>query len=63
MVEAIVAGGHEIGLHGYLHEKLASLSEAEEEAILLPQRFTELLATPSPNPLTALNNDHTVSLA
>lgn len=34
MVEAIVAGGHEIGLHGYLHEKLAYLSEAEEEAIL-----------------------------
>ena len=23
MVEAIVNGGHEIGLHGYLHEKLA----------------------------------------
>ena len=35
MVEAIVAGGHEIGLHGYLHEKLAGLSETEEEAILI----------------------------
>jgi len=35
MVEAIVAGGHEIGLHGYLHEKLAGLSESAEEAILL----------------------------
>jgi peptidoglycan/xylan/chitin deacetylase (PgdA/CDA1 family) len=35
MVEAIAAAGHEIGLHGYLHEKLAHLSEAEEEAILL----------------------------
>jgi peptidoglycan-N-acetylglucosamine deacetylase len=34
MVEAIVASGHEIGLHGYLHEKLAYLSEAEEEEIL-----------------------------
>jgi peptidoglycan/xylan/chitin deacetylase (PgdA/CDA1 family) len=34
MVEAIVARGHEIGLHGYLHEKLAYLSEAEEEEIL-----------------------------
>src|ERR1700704_1310495 len=34
MVEAIVARGHEVGLHGYLHEKLATLSEAEEEAIL-----------------------------
>jgi peptidoglycan/xylan/chitin deacetylase (PgdA/CDA1 family) len=34
MVEAIAAAGHEIGLHGYLHEKLAYLSEAEEEAIL-----------------------------
>jgi peptidoglycan-N-acetylglucosamine deacetylase len=35
MVEAIVAGGHEVGLHGYLHEKLATLSEAEEEAVLV----------------------------
>ena len=35
MVEAIVAGGHEIGLHGYLHEKLAYVTEVEEEAILL----------------------------
>src|SRR6201996_7096925 len=35
MVEAIVSGGHEIGLHGYLHEKLAHLDETEEEAILL----------------------------
>jgi peptidoglycan/xylan/chitin deacetylase (PgdA/CDA1 family) len=34
MVEAIAAAGHEIGLHGYLHEKLAYLTEAEEEAIL-----------------------------
>src|SRR5436190_8755420 len=35
MVEAIVDAGHEIGLHGYLHEKLAQLDEAREEAILL----------------------------
>ncbi|HEX3731181.1 MAG TPA: polysaccharide deacetylase [Opitutaceae bacterium] len=35
MVEAIVAGGHEIGLHGYLHEKLAGLTEAQEEEILV----------------------------
>lgn len=35
MVEAIVAAGHEIGLHGYLHEKLAYLHEAQEEEILL----------------------------
>ncbi len=35
MVEAVVARGHEIGLHGYLHEKLAYLSETEEEAILV----------------------------
>ncbi|MGA2868815.1 MAG: polysaccharide deacetylase [Verrucomicrobiota bacterium] len=35
MVEAIIAAGHEIGLHGYLHEKLAYLNETEEEAILL----------------------------
>jgi peptidoglycan/xylan/chitin deacetylase (PgdA/CDA1 family) len=34
MVEAILEHGHEIGLHGYLHEKLAELSEDEEEAIL-----------------------------
>ena len=41
MLEAIVAGGHEIGLHGYLHEKLAGLTEAEEEEILL--RSIEIL--------------------
>ena len=35
MVEAIAARGHEIGLHGYLHEKLAYLSEHEEEDILV----------------------------
>jgi peptidoglycan/xylan/chitin deacetylase (PgdA/CDA1 family) len=35
MMEAIVDAGHEIGLHGYLHEKLACLDEAEEEAILV----------------------------
>jgi peptidoglycan/xylan/chitin deacetylase (PgdA/CDA1 family) len=34
MVEAIAEAGHEVGLHGYLHEKLAYLSEAGEEAIL-----------------------------
>jgi len=41
MVRAIVTAGHEIGLHGYLHEKLAALDEAEEEAILL--RSIEIL--------------------
>ena len=41
MIEAIMADGHEIGLHGYLHEKLAYLSEAEEESILL--RSLEIL--------------------
>jgi peptidoglycan/xylan/chitin deacetylase (PgdA/CDA1 family) len=35
MVGAIAAAGHEIGLHGYLHEKLANLNEAEEETILV----------------------------
>jgi peptidoglycan/xylan/chitin deacetylase (PgdA/CDA1 family) len=35
MVEAVAAAGHEIGLHGYLHEKLAYLNEAEEEGILI----------------------------
>lgn len=34
MMEAIVRSGHEVGVHGYLHEKLAALSEDEEEAIL-----------------------------
>jgi len=41
MIAAIVADGHEIGLHGYLHEKLAYLSETEEEEILL--RSIEIL--------------------
>jgi len=35
MTEAIAANSHEIGLHGYLHEKLAGLKETQEEAILL----------------------------
>jgi peptidoglycan/xylan/chitin deacetylase (PgdA/CDA1 family) len=35
MVEAIVSRGHEIGLHGYLHEKLAYLNEQQEEEILV----------------------------
>jgi len=41
MIDAIIASGHEIGLHGYLHEKLAYLKEDEEEAILL--RSIEIL--------------------
>lgn len=41
MIEAIVARGHEVGLHGYLHEKLAHLTEPEEEAVLV--RCIELL--------------------
>lgn len=43
MVAAISAAGHEIGLHGYLHEKLAGLTENEEEALLI--RCIELLET------------------
>lgn len=35
MVAAIVERGHEIGLHGYLHEKLAPLTPAQEEALLV----------------------------
>jgi peptidoglycan/xylan/chitin deacetylase (PgdA/CDA1 family) len=35
MTEAILADGHEIGLHGYLHEKLAYLNEEQEEEILV----------------------------
>ena len=34
MMEAIVAGGHEVGLHGYLHEKLITLNQEQEEEIL-----------------------------
>jgi len=41
MIEAIVAHGHEIGLHGYLHEKLTGLTKAKEEAILV--RCIEIL--------------------
>ena len=41
MIEAIINDGHEIGLHGYLHEKLAYLSQEEEEEILL--RSIEIL--------------------
>jgi peptidoglycan/xylan/chitin deacetylase (PgdA/CDA1 family) len=41
MVSAIVEKGHEIGLHGYLHERLAGLTEQQEEALLV--RCMELL--------------------
>ena len=41
MVEAIASRGHEIGLHGYMHEKLAYLGEAQEEEILV--RSIEIL--------------------
>ena len=34
MTQAIVSSGHEIGAHGHLHEKLNTLSPAEEKAIL-----------------------------
>ncbi len=34
MAEAVLAGGHEIGLHGYLHEKLAGLTQEQETEIL-----------------------------
>lgn len=35
MVDRIVAEGHETGHHGYLHERPDTLSDAEEEAVLL----------------------------
>lgn len=34
MTDAVKAAGHEIGAHGHLHEKLASLKPEEEEAVL-----------------------------
>jgi Predicted xylanase/chitin deacetylase len=34
MTRAIARGGHEIGAHGHLHEKLAHLSPDQEEAVL-----------------------------
>jgi len=34
MTRTIASAGHEIGAHGHLHEKLAHLCPAEEEAIL-----------------------------
>ena len=43
LVRAMVEAGHEIGLHGYLHEKLVHLSENEEESLLV--RCIELLTS------------------
>jgi peptidoglycan-N-acetylglucosamine deacetylase len=34
-VKAIVAGGHEVGCHGDVHERVSDLDEAQEERILL----------------------------
>jgi peptidoglycan/xylan/chitin deacetylase (PgdA/CDA1 family) len=42
-VDAIVAAGHEVGHHGYLHEPPASLSEEEEAAVL--DRGSRILAS------------------
>ena len=33
-VEALVADGHEVGHHGWVHEGLSSLSESEERAVI-----------------------------
>lgn len=41
MVRRIVADGHELGVHGYLHERLPSLSAARERTIL--RRSVEIL--------------------
>lgn len=43
VVHAIQANGHPIGLHGYLHQSLDTLSPAEEEADL--ERSKEVLGT------------------
>jgi len=47
MVDAIATAGHEIGVHGYLHERLAGLSEEQEEEILTRsiEILTELTGT------------------
>lgn len=34
MTRAVQTAGHEIGLHGYLHERLITLNETQEETIL-----------------------------
>ena len=41
MTDAILEAGHEVGAHGHLHEKLASLSPEEEAAVL--DRSLEIL--------------------
>lgn len=38
VIERILAGGHPIGHHGYLHERLDTLTEEEEEEILVRGR-------------------------
>ena len=40
-VKAIVAGGHEVGCHGDVHERVSDLDEAQEEMILV--RSVEVL--------------------
>lgn len=35
MIEQIVEGGHEVGHHGYLHERPDRLSDDEEEAVMV----------------------------
>ena len=39
---AVVAAGHEVGLHGYLHENVSTLDEAEERAVF--RRAHDLVA-------------------
>lgn len=48
-VEAIAAGGHEIGLHGYLHENVQALSTEEiEETMVQGKEAIERIIGPRP---------------
>lgn len=48
-VEAIAAGGHEIGLHGYLHENVQALSSEQiEETIVRSKQAIERIIGPRP---------------
>jgi len=50
MTRAVVAAGHELGLHGYLHERLVTLDERQEEEVLI-KSFAALKAVTGQEPV------------
>jgi peptidoglycan/xylan/chitin deacetylase (PgdA/CDA1 family) len=49
-IEAILEHGHEVALHGYLHEFMHTVVDIEEERMILERRIKALRATAGGRP-------------